>query len=608
MIFKKIKPFLENWRGGKYIREEGILITQMCHSKETFDLHGMRGECMKNLKTSKLLALIIIASMVLTACGGGTPTATSAPDTSGTTVTEAPTEAPTSSAAEKIVTIAWTQEPNSLNRSYSSMWYMSVLTNIYGCWPWNYNDANEPYPYLLTELPTISADGLVVTMKLRDDISWSDGTPITSDDFVFTYDMINSTANAVDSVYPYDKFTISNPDAQTVVMTFAEIFTPWMSTLWQGTLMPKHILQPVFEADGTIDQAEWNMAPTVGCGPFTFSTWESGSFLRFDKNPNYWGPAPKLDAIVFQFVPDDAAQTAACLAGDADICFWPPYEDIPAFRDAGLNVVLEPSGYNEGWFFNFRDMASPGIKDLNVRKAIAMGLNRQANTDLRVGAVKVTETFWDALPSYVDPSITPWPYDPEAAKALLESSGYTDTNGDGIREDAQGNPLTITQGNTDKTERQNYQALAQQQLLAIGIDLQTFSYNSDTLFDSFTNNGPAAVGDLDIMQWSDVPAFPDPDSSYWLCAEIPTADYPYGYNYFGCDETLDGLFKQQVVTVDPLARQQIFWQITKYMHDNVLYLGIWEDGDVWIVNPRLTGYKFSGVTPFYNMEEWDVTQ
>lgn len=68
------------------------------------------------------------------------------------------------------------------------------------------------------------------------------------------------------------------------------------------------------------------------------------------------------------------------------------------------------------------------------------------------------------------------------------------------------------------------------------------------------------------------------------------------------------MFKQEVVTVDPAARMEIFHQITRYMHDNVYYLGIWEDGDVWIVNPRITGAKFSGVTPFFNITEWDIAQ
>jgi peptide/nickel transport system substrate-binding protein len=223
-----------------------------------------------------------------------------------------------------------------------------------------------------------------------------------------------------------------------------------------------------------------------------------------------------------------------------------------------------------------------------------------------VGVVKVAETFWDAIPAYVYPSITPWPYDPEAAKALLEENGYIDSDEDGIREDKEGNPLTITQGNMDETERQNYQELAQQQMLAIGIDLKTISYDRDILLDSYSNNGPAAVGDLDIMQWSDLPYFPDPDTSYWLCIDIPSDENPYGYNYYGCDETLDTLFQKQVVTVDPVEREKIFWQITKYIHDNVYYLGIYEDPDIWVMSPSLTGYKFSGVTPFFNIAEWDL--
>jgi peptide/nickel transport system substrate-binding protein len=418
--------------------------------------------------------------------------------------------------------------------------------------------------------------------------------------------MVLSQSNAVDSVYPYDLFVTTAPDAQTVVMTFEEPFTPWMSSIWQGDLMPKHILEPVYESEGSIDAAEWNFAPTVGCGPFNFTEWESGSYLRFDRNDEYWGELAKLDTVYFQLVPDDAAQTAAVLAGDADIAFWPPYEDIPAFQEAGLDIFTQASGYNEGWFFNLRDMASPGIRDLVVRKAIAMSLDRESNTDIRLGVVSTNETMWDAIPAFVSPDIEPWPFDPEGAKQMLEDAGYVDSDGDGIREDLEGNPLVITQGNTTKEERQNYQAVAQQQLLEVGIDLQIQSYDGDILFASYADAGPAAIGDLDIMQWSDAPYFPDPDTPYWLCSELATDEYPWGYNYYICDEALDALFQEQVVTTDLDARIAIFHEITKYMHDNLYYLGIWEDPDVWIVNPALTDVKFSGVTPFYNMAEWDI--
>ncbi|MCK4899902.1 MAG: hypothetical protein KAS38_14040, partial [Anaerolineales bacterium] len=114
--------------------------------------------------------------------------------------------------------------------------------------------------------------------------------------------------------------------------------------------------------------------------------------------------------------------------------------------------------------------------------------------------------------------------------------------------------------------------------------------------------------ELDIMQWSDTTSFPDPDTDYWLCSEMATDDYPWGLNQFICDEYLDGLFQEQVGTTDPAARQKIFHEITKYMHENVYFLNIWDDPDVWIVSADLTGIKFSGVTIFFNVEEWDFVE
>jgi peptide/nickel transport system substrate-binding protein len=189
----------------------------------------------------------------------------------------------------------------------------------------------------------------------------------------------------------------------------------------------------------------------------------------------------------------------------------------------------------------------------------------------------------------------------------LEESGWTDTDGDGIREDAAGNKLTLTTGSTIRQIRQDLQAVAQQQLLEVGIDLQTFSYDADILFASWSGGGPAALGELDIMEWSDSPDFPDPNTDYWLCDQLVSEENPHGWNQFGCDETLSELFQRQSVTVNAQERMEIFHEITSYMNDQVYYIGFWDDPDIYIINPRVTGAKFSGVTQFYNIMEWDVT-
>jgi peptide/nickel transport system substrate-binding protein len=457
----------------------------------------------------------------------------------------------------------------------------------------------------------LTPDGLVLTLHLRDDIVWSDGKPITSADFVFTYEMVMSDANAVTSQYPYDQVkSVEAPDERTVVVTFTTPFAAWQALLWRG-ILPKHVLEPTFAEKGSMQEAEWNRAPTVGCGPFVFAEWESGNYVHFVRNENYWlGPA-KLDDVYFKIVPDDASQTAALAAGDADIGTFPPLSDVPILQAAGLNIVLESSGYAEGMFFNFREMANPGARDVKVRQAVAQAIDREAiNRDLLLGLSHVPNTFWDPLAAsgYVSPDVVPWQYDPEAAKKLLDDAGWTDRDGDGIREDANGNELKLVHGTTIREIRQDVQAVVQQQLKAVGIDLELMSQESDLYFGSFSDGAACAVGTVDIMEWSDAPSFPDPDKDYWLCDQIPSADNPWGWNYFGCDEKLDGLFRQQLATIDPAARAKIIQEIGLYMHNQVYWYGLYDDPDYWVVNPRLSNVRFSGVSPLFSIGEWDVTE
>ena len=142
----------------------------------------------------------------------------------------------------------------------------------------------------------------------------------------------------------------------------------------------------------------------------------------------------------------------------------------------------------------------------------------------------------------------------------------------------------------------------------VGIDLDIQSYDADIFFGGFGDGAPPAIGENDVMEWSDSTYFPDPDTDYWLCSQLATEENPYGYNYYGCDEELDALFQAQIVETDPAKRVEIFHQITKYMYDNVYWFGLYVDPDMWIVNSDLTGVKFSGVTPFYNIMEWDFAK
>ncbi len=328
-----------------------------------------------------LLSLFVLMSMVLAACGGAAateapaatePAAPAATEPPAPVVTEPP--APTFSG---IATITFTQEPDSLSPLYTGMWFSSITRQFWNQGLWTFDDSNSPVPILAVEIPTaenggVSADGTTITVKLREDALWSDGEPFTADDLVFTYEMILSEKNIAISTYPYADYvaSVEATDAHTAVITFNEPFAPWLTSIFVSDILPKHVLQPVFEAEGTLDNAEWNKAPTVGTGPFMFSEWESGSHLILKANP-YWFNPPQLEQIFIRFVPDDAAQEAAILAGDTDIGVFLSSDQIEKLEATGnVKVPAVSSGYAETWFLNVNpETAHPAMLDVNVRKA-----------------------------------------------------------------------------------------------------------------------------------------------------------------------------------------------------------------------------------------------
>jgi peptide/nickel transport system substrate-binding protein len=559
----------------------------------------------------RLMLFTLIVGLLLTGCK---PAATTEAPGGGPVVEEPtsapppevePTEVPPTPAEPKVAVFIWTQEFDNLNPYYSNMWFTSITLQFWNAWAWDFDDQNAPHPVLVTEMPTVSEDGKAITMTLRDDIVWSDGEPITSADFIFTYDMIMDPNNTVATTYPVDQIeTIEAPDERTVVLTFSEPFVPWIATLWHG-ILPKHILKPVFESEGTIDNADWNLNPTVGCGPFVFAEWESGSFARFVANENYWLGRPKLDEIFVRFVPDDASQINALLAGEGDLGTFFAYSDVPELQEAGINIITVQSGYNEGWYMLISDEGHPALQDVRVRQAIAMGFDRETLVkDLLLGLTKVAVTYWDNTP-YANPDLEPWPYDPVKAQELLDEAGWVDSDGDGIR-DKDGVELVLTYGTTTREVRQDTQAVAQQQLAQIGVGLELMNWDSDLFF---AVDGPAAMGEIDIMEWSDTTDFPDPNISYWLISEIPTEDYPVGVNWQRIDDPeLDALFQLQATQVDTEERVATFYEISKLIYERIYWLGIWQDPDLFGVSEKIQNVKLSGATPFYNIMEWDLAE
>ena len=544
-----------------------------------------------------LFSLLVLASMFLAACGGAA--APAAPTFKGT------------------VTITFVQEPDNLNPMYTDMYFAIILREFYLKPAWSFDENAKPVPVLVKEVPSaenggLSADGKTITIKLRDDITWSDGEKITADDFVFTYDMIMSEKNVPLSRYPYEDYvtSVTAQDSTTVVVTFSEPYAAWLTRLF-SYLLPKHILQPVFDKDGTLDNAAWNRNPTVGVGPFVLSEWETGSHLAFKANPNWIAP-PKIEQVFIRIVPDDAAQEAAIIAGDTDFGVFLSSDQIEKIEAGGtVKVVSVASGYNEAWFLNVNpDTTHPAMLDVNVRKAIALATDRFTIVkDLLVESINpVNVTYWDTTPPYQTDTLQPYPYDPEQAKQLLDAAGWVDSNGDGTR-DKDGVELKLRYITNQRELRKSVQAVVQQQWSLVGIGAELVNYSSDVFWNGYNDGGPQAQGLYEIAEFSSVQtAFPDPDASAgWTCDQIVNAENPDGGNTQGyCNPELDKLMKEQAVTLDPVKRKELYNQIHQIIYDDYVYIGFWKDPDLWSINNRVKNVKLSGVQPFWNAQEWEV--
>ncbi len=580
---------------------------------------------------STLISGVAVLSMLLAACGPvSTPIPVDEPTTaptqasSGSDATTAPepTAAPTAAATGSgTVKISFVQEPDSLNPIYTSMYFSAITRDFWLRGLFIFDDQLNPVPQLAAEVPSsenggISADGKTITVKLREGVNWSDGEPVTADDFVFTYDMIVSDKNTVQTRYPYDTVidSVSAADPATLVIKLKEVFAAWRTSLFTYVL-PKHVLQPVFDADGTLDNAEWNRAPTVGVGPFVFEEFQSGSHLSFVANPNWFEP-PTVQRVFIQIVPDDAAQEAAIIAGDVDLGLFLSSDQIERLEAGGnVKVVAVQSGYDEGWFLNLREgLAHPAMLDKNVRLALALATDRYTIVKdlLKEDLNPVNATFWSNNPPYASKTIEPYPFDPEKAKSLLDDAGWIDSDGDGVRDkmiDGQKVDLVLRYVTTTRELRKNVQAVVAQQWEAVGIKADLRNVEADQFFAGYADKGPVAIGDFDVAEWSDLPtSFPDPDASEkWRCADIPTDENPTGQNQGGyCNPEFDKLLAEQSGITDADARIAVYEQIQQMMYDDVAYIGMWLDPDLWSINQRVEGVSIGGVNPFWNVTTWKL--
>lgn len=524
----------------------------------------------------------------------------------------------------RVLRSAIDQEATSLNPYFTVQASAFIFIDLYLLEPWLMNENIEFQPMLVDALPTETENGIsvdedgntVVRFTLSEDASWSDGVAMSAADFIFPFEVANDGISAVIGTRFNNVLDVEQGESEReVVVTFAGLTPDWFNAGFPP--LPEHVLREEYDAaiaDGRgLDTLDWNLAPTVANGPYEFAEFESGSFMRFVRNENY-PQQPFFDEVIVNFYADPVVMRTVLENGDADVAHnFQPADVLEMLDNDEIVIDSKFDSGREAWWFNLGRDPHPAMLDVRVRRAIAMGLDRELIVEeLLGGLTEVPNSFWDNTPFYNE-DIPVIEFDPQGAEALLDEAGWVDVDGDGIRE-AQGIegvedglPLVISVGTTTTPLRVDTQVVAQDMLADIGIGVELSNYEGSRWATPFTEGGGFRGGFDDVLQFFGFTAFASIQPVAWFaCDQIPSEENPNGLNTtHTCDPELDEMWQALGTTLDLAEREAIADEIQQIMAEEVFWIGLWNRPQLTVYRADLQNVRPGGQTPYINIADWE---
>jgi peptide/nickel transport system substrate-binding protein len=582
----------------------------------------------------KLLSLLLLLSLVLAACGAAAtpePVATQPP---AATEPPPPTETPLPTAVIDTtggeiqtggtVVFIIPEEPANLNHYLADAAIVRQVADAVVEGLVDVNPDGDYFTELAAEIPTlqnggVSEDFLTITWKLKPGLLWSDGEPITSDDILFTWEAVSNPESGAVQTGGFGLIeSIDTPDELTAVLHYSEPYAAYLGQFRWGVI-PRHAAgEPA-----AMLEWEWNRDP-VGAGPFMVDEWAAGDHITLVPNPNYREEGkPYLDRLVFRVMPSYDAQLAAMKQEDAHVQLWPG--EAKSVWDQMMGGVAEqqlvPGIWNMAMDLNLSkpfdddpgpEPPHPSLGDLRVRQAIAYGIDY----DYIIQGVMEG----DVSPSYspfeygwyrceID---QPYPHNPEKAMELLDEAGWTDEDGDGIREchdcpyGEEGEPLRLQlMGYTNFPPLDRTEEAIVEEMAAIGIEMYIQNEDFSVIFGGWSDRAPRKTGDYDIMIY-DRGFDQDPHTyvaTHWLSDQIPSADNPDGANWYRWQNaTADEAIERAGSTPDQEVRKAAYCALAEEINKDVVgvYIYLFKDG--YGFNKKVHGYTVST----WGSMSWDL--
>jgi peptide/nickel transport system substrate-binding protein len=293
------------------------------------------------------------------------------------------------------------------------------------------NAQGHPTPAVAQALPTVSNGGTKYVFKLRPNAKWSDGTPLTADDVVFTYDLMFSPKyKAFSSAYRGDLEThlasVRAIDTHTVEFVTKGVYAPFLVASCTLGLMPKHVLGSM--SPKALNTASFNQGPTVSNGVFKFVTRQTGASITFAQNPYYWAGPSKLAGYVIKIVPTSVSIAQQLTTGEIDI--GPVTADQFDTVKNSVNLITFPSLNVEVATFNLNSTskASTIFADPKVRQALWWALDRPTIIKAAFfgkGAVFTNSVEPPGTWAHLAKTTPNYSYNPAMANKILDAAGWT---------------------------------------------------------------------------------------------------------------------------------------------------------------------------------------
>ena len=472
----------------------------------------------------------------------------------------------------------------------------------------------KPVCLLCTTLPTLDnglaviedkaggGKGMRITIKLKPDLFWGDGKPVTANDMLFTWKLATSASSGFSNTNPWNRASrVEVVDDHTAVLHTDRIINDYM--MWDQ-LLPEHLEGPVVEKAGGpaeyIKQtlyAREQTNPGLYNGPYVVSQYQSGSQVVFEPNKFWKGPAPKLKRIVLRTIENTAALQANLLSGDIDMVAG---EGVGLTIDQALalrkqapdrfDYEFKPSLTYEHIDLNLDNKL---LSDKRTRRALVLATDRQTLVSrLFEGLQPVAATWVNPLHPMFDADVKPLPFDLAGAKKLLADAGWT-PGSDGVCRNAAGDRLSLEIATTSGNRlRELTEQVLQNQWKAACVEVNIKNEPARTLFgETLKQRKYSGMG---MYGWSS--AVTESPRRTLASTEIPSnANNFGGANYPGFkNPTMDADIAKVESELDP-AKAKVEWsEMQKIYADEAPVVPLFFRAEPHIVPKWLKGYQALG--------------